>query len=327
LVSMWHESRPRYLVAAPMTHAAGFMCFPMLARGGTIVVLENAQPRLIADAIVRYGITDLFLPPTVIYMMLCDPEIRAMRFPSLRYLLYGAAPMSVEKLREALEWLGPTLVQGFGQVEALMFCTVLRPEDHYVNGRIADDGRLSSCGRAAPFAMLAVMNEHGELLGDDAVGEIVVRSGNVMKGYYKDEAATAEVSRFGWHHTSDLGFRDSQGFYHIVDRARDMIISGGYNIYPLQIEQLLFAHPAVQDCAVIGVPDAKWGEAVTAIVQLKPGQSVDPQELIGMCKARLGSIKAPKAVHFWEDLPRSPVGKVLKREIRDRFWTKSNRRV
>jgi fatty-acyl-CoA synthase len=225
--------------------------------------------------------------------------------------------MSTDKLRDALEWLGPVLTQGFGQVEALMLCTVLRPGDHYVDGRVADDARLSSCGRPAPFAVLAVMNEQGALLGDGEVGEIVIRSGNVMKGYYQDEAGTAEVSRFGWHHTGDLGYRDREGFYHIVDRARDMVISGGYNIYPLEIEQVLWTHPAVQDCAVIGVPDIKWGEAVTAIVQLKPGHRVDASELIEMCKARLGSIKAPKVIEFWPDLPRSPVGKVLKRQIRD----------
>src|SRR5262249_23039502 len=154
--------------------------------------------------------------PTVIYMMLADPEIRAMRFPALKYLLYGAAPMSVEKLREALEWLGPVMVQGFGQVEAFMLCTVLRPEDHYFEGKIADDGRLSSCGRPAAFSMLAIMDEEGRLLGDGEVGELVVRSGNVMKGYYQDETASAKASRFGWHHTGDIAYRDAEGFIHLV---------------------------------------------------------------------------------------------------------------
>jgi acyl-CoA synthetase (AMP-forming)/AMP-acid ligase II len=148
-----------------------------------------------------------------------------------------------------------------------------------------------------------------------------------MKGYYKNEAATAEASRFGWHHTGDIGYRDQEGFYHLLDRARDLIISGGFNIYPSEIEQVLSTHPAVFDSVVIGVPDEKWGEAVTAVVQLKPGELAQPDELIALCRNRLGSVKAPKAVHFWPELPRSPVGKVLKREVRDSFWGKNPRRI
>ncbi|WP_066700547.1 class I adenylate-forming enzyme family protein [Sphingobium amiense] len=327
IATMGHDERPKYLVVAPLTHAAGFMCFSMLARGGTIFIAVGTEPRTVADAMSHHGITDLFAPPTLIYTMLADPEIRAMRFPALKCLLYGAAPMSVEKLREALEWLGPVMYQGFAQVEAIMICTVLRPQDHFIDGQIAGPERLSSCGRPAPFVMMAVMNEEGELLPDGSVGEIVVRSGNVMLGYYKDPAASAEASRFGWHHTGDIGFRDEEGFYHLVDRARDMIISGGYNIYPSEIEQVLWGHPAVQDCAVVGAPDPKWGEAVTAVVQLKAGETVDAAELVSLCRIRVGSIKAPKTILFWPELPRSPVGKVLKRDIRDKLWAGQARRI
>lgn len=327
VTTMWQDGRPRYLVAAPMTHAAGFMCFPMLARGGTIVVLQNAQPETVAAAINEHQITDLFLPPTVIYMMLGHSVVRAAKFPSLKYLLYGAAPMSTEKLKEALQLFGPVLVQGYGQVEALMLCTVLMPDDHFIDGVVADDKRLSSCGRPAPFCNLAVMDEKGGLLSTGETGELVVRAGNVMKGYYKDPEATAEASRFGWHHTGDIGFRDADGYFHLVDRARDLIISGGFNIFPSEIEQVLWSHPCVQDCAVIGVPHEKWGEAVTAIIELKPGHSVSERELIALCKRRLGSIKAPKSVMVWEELPRSVVGKVLKRQIRDAFWSQVNRRI
>lgn len=327
IATVGRDERPNYLVVAPMTHAAGFMCFPMLVRGGTIFISPGTDPRTVARSMERHSISELFVPPTLIYTMLADPEIRAMRFPALKCMLYGAAPMSVEKLREALEWLGPVLSQGYAQVEALMLCTVLRPEDHYIDGEIAGPERLSSCGRPAPFVMMGVMDKEGRLLEDGAVGEIVVRSGNVMAGYYKDPEGSAEASRFGWHHTGDLGYRDEQGFYHLVDRARDLVISGGYNIFPSEIEQVLWGHPAVQDCAVVGAPDPKWGEAVTAVVQLKEGHSADAEELLSLCRSRLGSIKTPKSVLFWPELPRSPVGKVLKRDIRETLWAGQKRRI
>jgi acyl-CoA synthetase (AMP-forming)/AMP-acid ligase II len=331
MLTMYSESPPKYLAAAPMVHAAGGMCFPMLARGGTIYVQDGAKPLEVARSINRYGITDVFLPPTVIYMMLADPEIRGMRFPTLKYLLYGAAPMSTSKLREALDWLGPVLVQGYGQTEAIMLCTVMQPSDHYVagdlEGEIVDDERLSSCGRPAPLVKLAIMADDGRLLPDGATGEIVVRANHVMKGYYEDPAATEAASMHGWHHTGDVGYRDADGYYHVVDRLRDMIISGGLNIYPSEIEQVVWAHPAVKDCAVVGAPDEKWGEVVTAVVELKPGASADPDEIVAFCRDRLGSVKGPKTVLVWSEMPRSPVGKVLKRDIRDRLWAGVHRRV
>jgi acyl-CoA synthetase (AMP-forming)/AMP-acid ligase II len=171
------------------------------------------------------------------------------------------------------------------------------------------------------------MAEDGTLLGDGQIGELVVRSGNVMKGYYKNSEATDEVSRFGWHHTGDIGFRDRDGFFRLIDRARDVIITGGLNVFPSEIEQVLWSHPAVQDCAVVGIPDEKWGEAVTAVVELKPQAVVDEAELIVFCKERLGSVKSPKSVRVWEQLPRSAVGKILRREVRQAFWTDQARRI
>ena len=327
LATMPASSPPRYLVAAPMTHAAGLMCLPMFVRAGTTFVIENAQARAVADAIRRWEITDLFLPPTVIYNMLADPEISRMSFPSLRYLLYGAAPMAVRKLREALRLFGPVMVHGFGQMEAIMLCTVLRPEEHYAGADLADDKRLASCGRPAPFVRLAIMGPDGRLLGDGETGEIVVRGGNVMLGYYEDPDATREASMYGWHHTGDLGYRDAEGYYYIVDRAKDMIISGGYNIFPSEIEQIIWSHEGVRDCAVVGIPDDKWGEAVTAVVELKAHASVSGEEILRLCRARLGPLKTPKHVEFWLELPRSAVGKVLKSQIRDRFWATHRSRI
>jgi len=165
------------------------------------------------------------------------------------------------------------------------------------------------------------------LLGDGETGEIVVRGGNVMLGYYEDVAATREASKYGWHHTGDLGYRDAEGYYYIVDRAKDMIISGGYNIFPSEIEQIIWSHEAVRDCAVVGIPDDKWGEAVTAVVELKADASVSGEEILRLCRARLGPLKTPKHVEFWSELPRSAVGKVLKSRIRDRFWATHGSRI
>ncbi len=161
------------------------------------------------------------------------------------------------------------------------------------------------------------MDGEGRLLGTGARGEIVVRSSLVMAGYYKNPEATAEVSKHGWHHTGDIGYLDADNFLHIVDRAKDMVITGGFNVYSAEVEQALMEHPAVRDCAVVGMPDDTWGERVTAVVQLQPGADAQPEDVVAFVKARLGSVKAPKQVEIWPDLPRSKVGKVLKTDIRE----------
>jgi acyl-CoA synthetase (AMP-forming)/AMP-acid ligase II len=205
---------------------------------------------------------------------------------------------------------------------------MMLPQEHAE--ALSDDskaGRLASCGRAGPYAKLSVMDDEGKHLPSGETGEIVVRSNLVTTGYYGNPAATAEVSQFGWHHTGDIGRIDPDGYIYLVDRKKDMIISGGFNVYPSEVEQVIWKHPAVQDCAVIGVPDEKWGEAVTAIIELKDGMNVESAELIKMCKEMLGGVKAPKHVHFWPKLPRSAVGKVLKREIRAEFWAGRSRMI
>ena len=184
-----------------------------------------------------------------------------------------------------------------------------------------------SCGRPTVFTQVEIMDDDGRLLAPNERGEIVVRGTLVMKGYYRNPKATEEASRFGWHHTGDIGFKDDDGYFYIVDRKRDMIISGGFNIYPSEIEQVLWAHPSVQDCAVVGVPDEKWGEAVKAVIQMKEGTKATVEELAAFCRQRLGGMKTPKSFEIWDQLPRSPVGKVLKRTIRDRYWTGRDRNV
>jgi acyl-CoA synthetase (AMP-forming)/AMP-acid ligase II len=315
------------LAAAPMTHTAGFLSIPCSARGGTVVVLTKPDPMALLDAIEEHRVTEFFLPPTVIYRLLEMPGIAKRDLSSLRYLMYGAAPMSVEKLKQALVLFGPILLQGYGQSEAPGAISCLRPGDHFVDGRIASDERLSSCGLPSVLNSLAIMDDTGALMPHGETGEICVRGEIVMKGYYKQPEKTAETIVNGWLHTGDVGRLDAEGYLHITDRKRDLIITGGFNVFPGEVEQVLWTHPSVLDCAVIGVPDAQWGEAVKAVVELKPGHQADAAALIAHCKEKLGSVKAPKSVDFVASLPRSPVGKVLKKDLREPYWRDSGRRI
>jgi acyl-CoA synthetase (AMP-forming)/AMP-acid ligase II len=325
---MREDGRPVYLMATPMTHAAGTVGFPTLGEGGTIVVHDGVRAPRLLDSIERGRITRLFLPPTAIYALLADPGVRGRDYSSLRHFLYAAAPMSADKLVEAIDVFGPVMAQCFGQSEAPMLATYMSPAEHVeALEDPAKRGRLASCGRASMICAVGIMDDQGNLLGDDERGEIVLRGDLVMKEYYENPEASAEVRRpGGWHATGDIGFRDADGFHYIVDRKRDMIISGGFNVFPSEVERVIWAHEAVLDCAVIGAPDEKWGEAVTAVVELKPGGEVEAAELIALCKAELGSVKAPKSVHF-RSLPRSTQGKVLKRTLRDEFWAGHDRKV
>ncbi|BAI74610.1 long-chain fatty-acid-CoA ligase (plasmid) [Azospirillum sp. B510] len=315
------------LAAAPMTHSAGFLSLPASARGGTVIVLTKPDPVALLDAVEQHRVTEFFLPPTVIYRLLEMPGIRDRDFSSLRYLMYGAAPMSVEKLKQALSLFGPVMLQGYGQTEAPGGISALRPGDHFVDGMVASDTRLSSCGLPSVLNSLAIMDEEGRFLPQGGTGEICVRGDIVMKGYYKQPDKTAETIVNGWLHTGDVGHLDEEGYLHITARKRDVIITGGFNVYPSEVEQVLWSHPAVLECAVIGVPDDNWGEAVMAVVELKPQAQVGAEELIDLCKRKLGSVKAPKSVDFVAVLPRSPVGKVLKKDIREPYWRDVARRI
>jgi fatty-acyl-CoA synthase len=310
------EGRPTYLALAPLTHAAGVLCFPVLALGGEVVIMRTPDVHHFLELVTRHRVTHTFLPPTVIYMVLAAPELDTTDLSSLQCFWYGAAPMSAARLEEAIGRIGPVMAQLFGQTEAPMMISMMPPADHlWPDGSIARE-RLGSAGRPAPLVHVEIMDEEGRLLPRGERGEIVVRSSLVMAGYYRDPEATAQAGAHGWHHTGDIGFLDDDGFLFIVDRAKDMIISGGFNVYSTEVEQALSAHPEVQDCAVIGLPDDTWGERVVAVVQAVAGADPDPERLITFVKERIGSVKAPKEVHVWADLPRSKVGKVLKSDIK-----------
>ncbi|HWT47727.1 MAG TPA: AMP-binding protein [Mycobacterium sp.] len=322
------QDRPVNLAAAPMTHTSGLLSLPCTARGGTVVIITKPDPALLLAAIPQYRVTEFFLPPTVIYRLLDIPDLnKKVDFSSLKYFLYGAAPMSVDKLKRAIEVFGAVMMGSYGQTECPGTISCLRPDEHFDAGALAGDERLSSVGRPNPLVRVEILDDDNRVLPQGETGEICVRGDLVMKGYYNDPAKTAETIVNGWLHTGDVGHLDTGGYLHITDRKKDMIISGGFNVYPNEVEQVIWAHPAVRDCAVIGVPDEQWGEAVKAVVELNAGQSVGTEELIALCKERLGSVKAPKTVDFVAALPRSAVGKVLKKDLRAEYWRSTERRI
>jgi acyl-CoA synthetase (AMP-forming)/AMP-acid ligase II len=321
LMSYPFEGRPVYLALAPLTHAAGVLCFPVMARGGEVVIMAKPDVGRFLELIERHRVTHTFLPPTLIYMVLGHESLASRDLSSLQCFWYGAAPMSVSRLAEALDRIGP-MAQLFGQSEAPMMISTMAPADHRLpDGSIAT-ARLSSAGRPSPLVTVAILDSDGIPVGRGERGEICVRGSLVMAGYYRNPEATAEAGRYGWHHTGDIGYLDEEGFLYIVDRAKDMVITGGFNVYSAEVEQALMAHAAVRDCAVIGLPDEKWGERVAAVVQTQPDTAVDVDELIAFVKERIGSVKAPKQVEIWTDLPRSTIGKVLKTEIRSTLTSK-----
>ena len=314
LMSYPFADTPVYLAMAPLTHAAGVLCFPVLALGGRIVVLARPDLGLFLEAIPRYRVTHTFLPPTLIYMLLDDPRLATTDRSTLRCFWYGAAPMSPARLRQALTDIGPVMAQLYGQTEAPMMISTLAPAEHFAGPGVPAGSRLSSAGRPSPLVTVAIMDDEGRLLGRGERGEIVVRGSLVSPGYYKNPEATAEARRDGWHRTGDVGYLDDDHYLYIVDRAKDMIITGGFNVYSAEVEQAILEYPGVGDCAVVGLPDDKWGERVVAV--LEAGAGLDVAALRDHVRGRLGGVKTPKQFEIWAELPRSKVGKILKPEVK-----------
>jgi acyl-CoA synthetase (AMP-forming)/AMP-acid ligase II len=324
---MPHADPMVHLCAAPMTHAAGVLVLAMLSRAPTTVILDKADPGAILKAIAAHRVTHFYLPPTVLYRLLSHPDLASTDTRSLRCLMISAAPVAPEKLRQAIQCFGPVIAQAYGQAECPLMITFLAPDDLVDSSGTVREERLGSCGTPTLLTQVAVVADDGSPLPPGSLGEIVVRGDLVMAGYYRNAVATAEVSVDGWHRTGDIGRQDAAGFVYIVDRKRDLIITGGFNVYSADVERAILAHDAVQDCAVVGVPDATWGEAIKAVVELKPGRVATADEIVAICRSRLGGIKTPKSVEFWPELPRSAVGKILRRAVRERYWHDQGRRV
>jgi len=311
---------------APLTHASGAFVVPVLLRGGTNVILGAFDPERLLDAIERQGVTSTLMVPTMLYVLLDTPGLRDRDTGSLRTVIYGAAPMGRERLEQALGVFGPVLAQLYGQTEAPNQLTVLSRADHADALASGNAERLASCGREALIAQVRVAGDDGAEVPLGETGEIIARGPHLMREYWNRPEETAEALRGGWLHTGDLARRDEDGYLFIVDRTKDLIISGGFNVYPKEIEQALFAHPKVRDACVIGVPDEKWGEAVKAIV-VTDGP-VAPAELQAWVKDRKGSVLTPKSVDFLDAIPVTALGKHDKPALRRRaYWSGRDRAV
>jgi len=309
------------LHAAPLSHGSGLYGLPNIGKGATNVILvsKSFDPELVFQNVERYRVTNMFVAPTMIKMLINHPALDRYDHSSLRSLNYGGGPILAEDLKEAIDKLGPCLVQLFGQGEAPMTITYLPHRDHINKGTSEQEKRLASAGIPRTDVEVKILDQNQNELSNGQIGEIVTRSDLVMKGYWKNHEATAATLKNGWLHTGDVGYLDPNGYLFIMDRSKDMIISGGENIYPREIEEVLIRHPAVHEVTVIGIPDPDWVEAVKAVVVLAPGKKATEEELIAFCKDNIASYKKPKSVDFVKDLPKNNYGKILKRELREKY--------
>jgi acyl-CoA synthetase (AMP-forming)/AMP-acid ligase II len=303
----------------PLSHAAGMLLSTWWMRGARQVILPafDFQPEPLLELIEREGVTSLFTIPTALNVILDSPALAAHDTTSLRRIFYGGAPIAPRRITEALEAFGPILCQVYGYSESPMTLSVLGPEDHVFEGE--PPARIASAGRQVYDVDVRVVDANGQDVEIGEPGEIVSRGDNAFVGYWKDEELTAaKMFEGGWIRSGDVGRWDDEGYLYIVDRLDDMIITGGFNVWPAEVESVICAHPSVAEAVVIGMADDHWGEAVTAVVVARPGATVDPAEVRAFAKDRLPNYKVPKAVHVHERaLPKSSVGKLLRRAVRD----------
>jgi len=312
------------LVAMPIFHIGGSGWGVMgLYHGARGVIAREFDPTKVLDFFEQSGITKLFMVPAAMQFVVRQPRARSVDFSRLKYMLYGASPIPAALLKECIEVFKCGFVQMYGMTETTGTIVALPPEDH-VEGL----DRMRSAGKALPGIELAILDVNGNRLPPGEVGEIATRSGSNMAGYWNLPEATARtLGPDGWLRTGDAGYMDSDGYLYIHDRIKDMIISGGENIYPAEVESAICDHPDVAEVAVIGIPDEKWGEAVKAIVVMKQGKSATATDIINFTRERIAGFKTPKSVEFIEALPRNPSGKILRRHLRDPYWEGKDRQV
>jgi fatty-acyl-CoA synthase len=313
---------PRYLTVAPISHVAGTKVLPTLIRGGTVHMLKGFNPEAVLKTIERERINLTLLVPTMIYVMLDHPALDKTDLSSLELLLYGASAMSPSRLVEGIERIGPVFSQLYGQTECYPV-SLLRKADH--NPKMPE--MFLSCGFPIAACQVRILDNDDQEVATGEAGEICVRATYAMAEYWKRPETTAETLKNGWLHTGDIARADERGYMFILDRKKDMIVSGGFNIFPREIEDVLSQHADVAMVAVVGVPDDKWGEAVTAVVVAREGARPNEEELINLVKARKGSAHAPKHIKFVNELPMTGVGKVDKKVLKASFWAGRERMV
>ncbi len=320
------RSGHRMGLVGPITHASGMQIVPALAAGATIRLFDRFEPDGFLDALQAERVTHTFVVPTMVQMLL---EAQAQRFralPDLHRLAYGAAPMAPARILRAMDVFGPVLTQGYGAGETTSGVCGLTAEDH-VLARATRPERLASCGRPLRGCEVGVGDHAGRTVADGEIREIVARGPDVFAGYWRAPELTAEVLKDGRYHTGDLARRDEDGYLTIVDRKKDMVISGGFNVYPTEVEAVLYQHAAVAEACVFAVPDDKWGEAVAAHVVLRPGAEARQSEIDAFCAERLGGFKRPRLLSFVDALPKNANGKVARREVQAPYWGGRERRV
>jgi acyl-CoA synthetase (AMP-forming)/AMP-acid ligase II len=322
--TVWEDDEA-VLVAMPCAHIGGTGLGIMgLAAGLPCFILAEFTPDGVFDAVEVGGVTRFFLVPAALQFLLAHPRCASVDYSRLKYILYGAAPIPLELLRQSMAMFGAQFIQCYGMTETTGTIVMLPPEDHDANG----NERMRSAGKALPGVELRIVGVNGEPLPFGTVGELMTRSSNNMLGYWNlPEATASTMSDDGWVRTGDAGYLDADGYLFIHDRVKDMIISGGENVYPAEVESAIYGHPAIQEVAVIGIPDDKWGEAVKAVCVPKPGMTVDPDSVILWARERIAGFKVPKSIDIIPELPRNASGKILRKDLRAPYWEGRDRQV
>ena len=323
-MNLHYKKSDIYLHAGPMFHLADqASTFAVTLAAGTHAILRMFTPKSVLEVIEKEQVTLSMLVPTMVNMLLHSADFDKYDTSSWRMILYGASPMPVELLKLVMTKMPQLqLAQAYGMTEASPILTFLKPEDHRLDGSANQEKRLTSCGTSVQTIEMKIVDDEGNRLPANEIGEMIAKGPIIMKGYWKLPEETAKVLRDGWYYTGDLGYRDDDGYYYVVDRAKDMIISGGENVYSVEVEQALSAHPAVLECAVFGAPSEQWGEVVTAAVVLKEETVTTEQEILAFIRGQIADYKVPKSVAFLTELPKSGAGKILKRVIREQYLVK-----
>ena len=322
----WNEWTPEdvSLVAMPCFHVGGSRWGIMgLIPGCLNIIIPEFDPAKVLSIIQGYKVTKIFMVPAAMQFILMLPQARETDYSSVDYILYGASPIPLDLLREAIEVFQCGFIQLYGMTETCGSATFLPAADHCVEG----NERMKSAGKPLPFVEVCVKGDDGHVLPPREVGEICIKSPSNMSSYWKLPEATDKTMVDGWIHTGDAGYTDEDGYVYVYDRVKDMIVSGGENIYPAEIESAMFGHPAIADVAVIGVPDDKWGEAAKAVVVLKEGVEATAEDILAFTREKIAGFKIPKSVDFIAELPRNPSGKLLKKDLRAPYWEGRERNV
>lgn len=309
----------------PLFHVSFWPVLCLLMVGGKAVIVRRPDLGEILRLMQDEKCTHAVLVPTLLMWLLSYPQLNEFNLSSLRLVTYAGSPMPIDGLKKCIQKFGNIFAQGYGLTEAAPLVSFLSKEDHFLEGPRAK--LLASAGKEGPVVEAQVLDENDLPVKPGEIGEIVVRGKNIMMGYWKNPELTAATLRGGWLHTGDMGTIDEDGYIYLVDRKADMIVTGGENVYPKEVEDILYEHPAVMECAVVSAPDDRWGERVQAVIVLKAGEKVTEEELIKHCKSKLAGYKCPKRVEFWNELPKTPIGKILRKDVKKHFWKDKDRTI